>query len=124
MRQELIAIVEDDDTVRVAIANLLRSADLRSVGFASAEAFLAEDLSGFGCVLSDVQMPGLSGLDLLRVTRQRRAELPVVLMTAYPDERVRQRALAEGARFFLEKPTDPEMLVANLRALLDATPQG
>ncbi|MCR0982352.1 response regulator transcription factor [Roseomonas populi] len=114
MRDHLIAIVDDDDSVRVALTSLARSAGLRARAYASANAFLAEDLSPFDCVVSDIQMPELSGFDLLRAVRSRRAELPVILITAFPDERVRQRAMGGGARFFLEKPCDPNVLITRL----------
>ncbi|WP_424138034.1 response regulator transcription factor [Roseomonas chloroacetimidivorans] len=120
MRDHLIAIVDDDDSVRVALTSLARSAGLRARGYASADAFLAEDISPFDCVVSDIQMPKLSGFDLLQAVRSRRAELPVILITAYPDERIQQRAISGGARFFLEKPCDPNLLVTRLAEAMEA----
>ncbi|WP_043837976.1 response regulator transcription factor [Muricoccus aerilatus] len=120
MRDHLIAIVDDDDSVRVALTSLARSAGLRARAYASADAFLAEDLSPFDCVVSDIQMPKLSGFDLLQAVRSRRAELPVILITAYPDERIQQRAISGGARFFLEKPCDPNLLVTRLAEAMKA----
>lgn len=120
LRDQLIAIVDDDDSVRVALASLARSAGLRTKAYASAADFLAEDLSSFDCVVSDIQMPELSGFDLLRAVRARRAELPVILITAFPDERVQQRAINGGARFFLEKPCNPNLLVTSLAEALEA----
>lgn len=119
LRDHLIAIVDDDDSVRVALTSLARSAGLRAHAYASAAAFLADDLSPFDCVVSDIQMPGLSGFDLLRAVRSRRAGLPVILITAFPDERVQQRAIAGGARFFLEKPCDPNLLVTRLAEAIE-----
>lgn len=120
MRDYLIAIVDDDDSVRVALTSLVRSAGLRAKAYASADSFLAEDLSPFDCVVSDIQMPRLSGFDLLQAVRSRRAELPVILITAYPDERVQRRAISGGARFFLEKPCDPNLLVTRVAEALEA----
>jgi FixJ family two-component response regulator len=120
LRDHLIAIVDDDDSVRVALTSLARSAGLRARGYASADAFLAEDISPFDCVVSDIQMPKLSGFDLLQAVRSRRAELPVILITAYPDERIQQRAISGGARFFLEKPCDPNLLVTRLAEAMEA----
>ncbi|MBP0496396.1 response regulator transcription factor [Pararoseomonas indoligenes] len=123
MQDHLIAIVDDDDSVRVALTSLARSAGLRARGYASADAFLAEDLSPFDCVVSDIQMPRLSGFDLLQAVRARRAELPVILITAFPDDRVQQRAMRDGARFFLEKPCDPDLLVTRIaEAVGEETP--
>ncbi|MFC0384675.1 response regulator transcription factor [Muricoccus vinaceus] len=119
MRDHLIAIVDDDDSVRVALASLARSAGLRTRAFSSAAAFLAEDLSPFDCVVSDIQMPELSGFDLLRAVRSRRAELPVILITAFPDERVHERAITGGARFFLEKPCNPNLLVTSIAEAME-----
>lgn len=111
--------MDDDDSVRVALASLARSAGLRTRAFSSAAAFLAEDLSPFDCVVSDIQMPELSGFDLLRAVRSRRAELPVILITAFPDERVHERAITGGARFFLEKPCNPNLLVTSIAEAME-----
>ncbi len=118
MKLPLIAIVEDDQFVRTATASLIRSIGLGTESFASAEAFLQEDISRFACVISDVQMPGLSGLDLLRIAGERCAGLPVILMTAFPDPRIERRAMAGGARYFLEKPCDPETVVSSLETVI------
>lgn len=122
MQQQLIAIVEDDQLVRTATASLIRSAGHRAEGFASAEEFLDQDIARFACVISDVQMPGLSGLDLLRLAGERCAGLPVILMTAFPDPRIARQALAGGACCFLEKPCDPETLVSSLEQAMRRAP--
>ena len=119
MQSRLIAVVEDDPLVRTATASLIRSAGHWTEGFDCAEAFLREDLARFSCVISDVQMPGLSGLDLLRIVVERGAALPVILMTAFPDPRIERRALTGGACFFLEKPCDPETVVTSLEQAME-----
>ncbi|OHV16503.1 hypothetical protein BK022_11725 [Methylorubrum extorquens] len=112
LRGSTVAIVDDDEFVRAGLGNLMRSIDVDACLFASAEEFLDEDFRLYACVLSDIQMPGLSGLDLLVAVKARQPDLPVVLMTAYPDARVVERANREGAYRFLEKPCDPDELVA------------
>ncbi len=116
----IIAIIDDEDAVRAGLATLMRSIDFRPELFSSADAFVSADLSRYVCVLSDIQMPGRSGLDLLAHVRAARPELPVVLMTAFPDERVRALAQAGGAYRFLTKPCDPDMIVDLVEGLLSA----
>jgi FixJ family two-component response regulator len=101
----VIAVVDDDGAIRVALSSLLRSMGHQVRLFATAEAFLADDtMPPADCVLTDVQMPGMSGLELQATLRRRMPLLPVVVITAFPNEAVRQRALAAGALDFLNKP--------------------
>jgi FixJ family two-component response regulator len=116
----VIAIVDDDQAVRIGLGNLMRSADVANELFPTADAFLESDLDRFALVLSDIQMPGMSGLDLLSRLRELRPKLPVVLMTAFPDERVRARAETEGAVRLFVKPCDPDELIAVIETLLAA----
>jgi FixJ family two-component response regulator len=116
----VIAIVDDDQAVRIGLGNLMRSAEVANELFPTADAFLETDLDRFALVLSDIQMPGMSGLDLLSKLRELRPELPVVLMTAFPDERVRARAETEGAVRLFVKPCDPDDLIAVIETLLAA----
>ncbi|KAB7648247.1 response regulator transcription factor [Polymorphobacter fuscus] len=113
-----IAIVDDDALVRAGMSSLIRSLDLSATTFASAEDFLAGNTHGFSCVISDVQMPGMSGLDLQRALQVRDAGLPIILMTAFPEARVRLQALDQGAAGFIEKPCDPDALIVTLEAAL------
>lgn len=114
----VIAIVDDEDAVRAGLATLMRSIDLRPELFVSADAFLEADLTRYVCVLSDIQMPGRSGIDLLAYVRGARPHLPVILMTAFPNERVREQARQGGAYRFLPKPCDPDMIVELVEGLL------
>ena len=116
----IIAIVDDEDGIRAGLSTLMRSIDVKPDVFASADAFLEADLARYVCVLSDIQMPGRSGIDLLAHVREIRPELPVILMTAFPDDRVREQARLGGAYRFLAKPCDPDMLVDLVEGLMSA----
>ncbi len=103
----LVAIVDDDDSIRSALSRLVRTIGYRSIAFDSAEALLQrlEEVRP-SCVLTDVQMPGMSGLELTKVLREREPDLPVAVMTAYPVTASRERAMAAGATEYLTKPFD------------------
>jgi len=101
----MISIVDDDIWVRDAIANYLRSRGFPVAAFASAEDFLqSDDLDHTNCVVLDIQLPGLSGIDLHRELRSTGHTMPVIFITALADEDVRSRAMATGAVAFLRKP--------------------
>ncbi|WP_102960551.1 response regulator [Mangrovicella endophytica] len=109
MSHHTIAVVDDDPAMRVALTRLLRSLDYDPLLFDSAEDLLAAfDAVRPECIVTDVQMPGINGLDLLRLLRLRRPDLPVILITAYPSSSSRDRALASGARAYLPKPFDAD----------------
>jgi FixJ family two-component response regulator len=105
-----VAVVDDDADVRDAMQALLRSYGWRVTLYDGAQQLLAAGLAGVDCVLSDVQMPVMSGLELLERLRAAPAGPPCILMTAFADEQVRRRALAGGAVCFLSKPVDDEIL--------------
>jgi FixJ family two-component response regulator len=101
----LISIVDDDDTVRAAIESLVRSLGFKARTFASAELFLqSSSLSETRCLILDVQMPNMGGIELQDHLSKLGFEMPIIFITAYPDESVRQRALQAGAVGFLLKP--------------------
>jgi FixJ family two-component response regulator len=111
MRQPpLIAVVDDDGMVRTSLTRLLRSMGLRVQAFESGEAFLAASDLAVDCVISDMQMPGMNGLALQRRIVAERPDLPVIFMTAFPDEQTRLRAMAAGAGCYLEKPCSADAL--------------
>jgi FixJ family two-component response regulator len=112
-----VAVVDDDENVRVAMGNLMRAIGLSVELFDGAISFLREDMDRFSCVLSDMQMPGMSGLDLQRELARRAPDLPIVFITGYPEEGVREAAFAGGAKGFFEKPCDIEELVAVVEAI-------
>jgi FixJ family two-component response regulator len=104
--------------VRSSLASLVRSLGLSARTFASADEYLqTSDSEPFGCVISDVQMPGLSGLQLQQILVDRGAAPPVIMMTAFPSERVRDQVMDRGAVCFLEKPVDGDTLVGCLESL-------
>lgn len=115
----LIAVIDDDASILVGLSSLLRSESFRVATYRTAEAFLAAPAAAApDCVLTDVQMPGMSGLELQAELRKRHARLPVIFMTAFPDETVQARALASGAIAFLHKPFEAETMLNLLAAIV------
>ena len=107
-----VFVVDDDASVRDALSLLISLKGLRAALFASAEDFLAVyDPAWRGCLLTDLKMPGLSGLDLQQALRDRGVALPVVVLTAHGDVNTTRRALKAGAHDFLEKPVDDDVLM-------------
>jgi FixJ family two-component response regulator len=117
----VISVVDDDASVRVATNNLLRSRGYIVHTFASAEEFLGSPyLDETSCVIADVQMSAMSGLDLLTEMRVKGRASPFIFITAYPDESIRARALKAGAVCFLAKPFAVHRLIECLEAALEA----
>ena len=120
MTEPVIVGVDDDVRIRESIARLARSAGYAALMFASAEAVLASGTLGqAGCLISDVRMTGMDGLELQRRVRVECPSLPVILISAHVDEQVRQRALREGAVAFLYKPFDGEELLRVIETAVD-----
>jgi len=117
---KLVSIVDDDDSVRCTLHELLRSAGFSSRTFESAEDFLG---SGYqqetACLITDIRMPGMSGLDLQARLNAEHCRIPTIFITAHGDEEMRFRALRQGAVEFLPKPFDDEVLVESVRAALE-----
>jgi FixJ family two-component response regulator len=108
----LISIVDDDESHREATKGLIRSLGYQAATFASAEEFLQSDsVDNTSCLITDVQMPGLSGIDLQRGLIARGVEMPTIFITAFPEEGTRVRALTAGAFGYLGKPFSEESLV-------------
>jgi FixJ family two-component response regulator len=115
----LVAVVDDDESVRESLPDLLREFGYAVRAFSSAEAFLASDCVGqTRCLILDVAMPGMSGPDLQRELRRSRREIPIVFITAQQDETVRPRLLREGAAECLFKPFSETALLAALNTAL------
>jgi FixJ family two-component response regulator len=116
-----VAVVDDDEAVRDALSNLLASLDLGVATFASAEDFLASQACGAAaCLITDVQMPGMSGLDLQRHLAGSGNSMPVILITAFPQDHLRRQAEADGAFGFFAKPFDGRLMIDCIeRALAD-----
>lgn len=105
-------IVDDDASVRDSLSLLLSTADIESQAFASAEAFLeTADLQSGACVLLDIRLPGLSGLELLKRLAERRSNVAVIMITGHGDVPMAVEAMKDGAFHFVEKPFDPEVLL-------------
>lgn len=103
--RKLIAIIDDDQAIRDGISSLLRSAGFDVRLYESAETFLKEGRSPRAdAALTDIQMPGISGLDLQALLKDSQPDLPVLFMTAFPEDALRQRVMADGAVCFLSKP--------------------
>lgn len=118
-KNAMISIVEDDEFVREAERLLVRSLGYRTATFGSAEEFLESGcLRDTACLITDLQMPGMSGVDLQSHLRANGHCTPVIFITAYPDEGIRERVLNAGAFGFLSKPFSEDSLIACLgRAL-------
>jgi FixJ family two-component response regulator len=119
MDSPVISIIDDDPSVRKATDGLVRSLGYRSLTFASAEDFLQSDhIEDTSCVITDVQMPGLSGVELQSVLKARGACLPMIFITAYPEDRIRRSVLEAGAVGFLSKPFEEAVLIEHLQTAL------
>lgn len=108
----VISVIDDDPSVRSATVDLLDSFGFTSEAFASAEAYLASGrLAETSCVILDVRMPGLSGLELQKRLAEAGHTIPVIFITSFPDERMRRQALGAGALCYLPKPySEPELI--------------
>lgn len=103
----MISIIDDDDAVRAATASLVRSLGFKTSMFASADDFLRSlQVRDSNCVITDVQMPGMSGLELQNRLLAEGHHVPLIFITAFPEERVRRQAMSAGAVGFLSKPFD------------------
>lgn len=109
-----IHVVDDDPAVRDSLRMLLETAGHCVKAYADAESFVAEGLTGalLGCIVADVRMPGMSGLDLLRVLQDRDIALPLIVITGHADVSMAVQALKEGAADFIEKPFDDAVFMA------------
>ena len=115
----VISIVDDDASVRVATNRLVRSLGYIAHTFASAEEFLASSQANDTCcMIADVQMPGMSGIELQSHLLAQGRRLPIIFITAFPEESARTKALNAGAVCFLTKPFDGPTLVRHLDAVL------
>ena len=118
----LVSVVDDDESVRESLPDLLREFGFAAQAFSSAEEFLTSDYIGqTRCLILDIGMPGMSGPDLQRELRLRGQRIPIVFITAHRDESVRPRLLAEGAVELLFKPFSETALLGALNAALRAS---
>jgi FixJ family two-component response regulator len=113
----VISIIDDDASVRVATHRLVRSLGHVAHTFASADDFLrSSQLNDTSCVIADVHMPGMSGIELQNLLKTQGHRLPIIFITAFPEESVRAQALEAGAACFLRKPFDAQVLIKHLDA--------
>ena len=120
-KPNLVAIVDDDDSVRSALQGLMKEAGLPALAFASGEEFLRSGKQRqTACLIADIRMPGMSGLELQARLNEDRQRIPIIFITAHGDEDMRLRALRGGAVEFLAKPFDEEILLDSVRAALDS----
>lgn len=121
----MITIVDDDEAMREATRGLVRSLGYAALTFASAAEFLDSNrVHDTSCLITDLQMPGLSGVDLQRCLIDQGHQLPIIFVTAFPEERIRARVLEAGAVGFLSKPYDEESLIGCLDAALNSCDAG
>ncbi len=116
--QQTVHIIEDDPAVRESLALLLKSAGVATSLYASAREFLDLNAAPTGCVVSDMRMPEMTGLELLAEMKNRRILLPTIIMTAFADVPQAVKAMKLGAIDFIEKPFDDELMVSAVCAAL------
>jgi len=113
----LVAIVDDDRSVQGALKDLMESAGLPARCFRSAEEFLeADERNQTACLIVDIRMPGMSGLDLQAKLKAEGARIPMIFITAHDDSKVKMQAMRAGAVEFLSKPFNDEVLLKKIRA--------
>src|SRR6202022_3697034 len=118
-KTKLVAIVDDDDLMRSALQGMLKSVGLSSQAFASAEEFLKSGQQHqTACLIVDIRMPGMSGLELQAKLNAEHCRIPTIFITAHGATKMRMQALRAGAVEFMAKPFDDEVLLENVRAAL------
>jgi FixJ family two-component response regulator len=117
---KFVAIVDDDESVQSALQDLMEAEGLSARCFGSAEEFLKSGVQHrIACLIVDIRMPGMSGLELQAKLKADRFNTPIIFITAHGDARVRMQAMREGAAEFLVKPFDDQVLLNRVRAALD-----
>jgi FixJ family two-component response regulator len=117
----MVAVVDDDDLMRNALKGLLKSAGLSAQAFASAEEFLsAGQQHRTACLIADIRMSGMSGLELQARLNAEHCRIPTIFITAHGDAKMRMQALRAGAVEFLANPFDDEALLESVRAALES----
>src|SRR6266481_3787108 len=117
---KLIAVIDDDESMQDSLRDLIESAGLVARCFGSAEEFLESDLHcQAACLIADIQMPKMSGLELQARLKGEKCNVPIIFITAHGDARMRIQAMREGAVEFLAKPFDHHLLLKRVRVALD-----
>ena len=118
-RAKMVAVIEDDESYRAALQRLLKSAGFQVRSFASAEDFLdSGQQHETACLIADIRMPGMSGLDLQAKLNADHCPIPIIFITAHGDEQMRLQAMRGGAVKFLGKPFDSAILLESVRVAL------
>jgi FixJ family two-component response regulator len=122
--KSVVAVVDDDPRVRESLESLIESAGFTARVFSLGEDFLQRGpLTETSCLITDIRMPGMDGLDLQRRVRLARPDLPIIFITAHHEDEVERRAFAEGAAFFIRKPFDAGELLRATRIALGEAPK-
>jgi FixJ family two-component response regulator len=120
-KAKVVAVVDDDDLMRTALRGLLQSVGLLAQSFASAEDFLkCGQQHATACLITDIRMPGMSGLELQAQLNADHCRIPTIFITAHGDARMRVQAMRVGAVEFLAKPFDDEALLESVRAAMES----
>jgi FixJ family two-component response regulator len=120
-KAKMVAIVDDDDLMRTALQGLLKSAGLPAQSFASAEEFLRSGHQhDAACLITDIRMPGASGLELQAQLNADHNRIPTIFITAHGDAKMRMQAMRAGAVEFLAKPFDDKILLGSVRAAMES----
>ena len=120
-KTKLVAIVDDDDSMRSALQGLMKVQGFPAQAYASAEEFLKSgEQCQTACLIADIRMPGMSGLELQAKLNADRCKIPIIFITAHGDAKMRMQALRAGAVEFLAKPFDDEALLESVRAALES----
>jgi FixJ family two-component response regulator len=118
---KLVAIVDDDHSMRSALQGMLKAVGYPAQAYASAEEFLKSGQQHqTSCLIADIRMPGMSGLELQAQLNSERCKIPIIFITAHGDAKMRIQALRAGAVEFLSKPFDEEVLLESVRAALES----
>lgn len=121
---QIVIVVDDDSQIRESLQSLLHAAEFVTAVFSSAEDVLRSGMvAQASCLISDVRMPGMDGLELLRRIKHDDPGLPVIMITGHHDEHIRVSALANGAARLLYKPFDPDDLLAIVQTAIDDSPK-
>ena len=122
-KNKLVAILDDDDSVRGALQGLLKAVGLPAQAFASAEEFLQSGQQHLtACLIADIRMPGMSGLELQAQLNAEHCRIPIIFITAHGETKMRMQALRAGAVEFLTKPFNDEALLESVRTALELSP--
>jgi FixJ family two-component response regulator len=117
-QEPLIAVVDDDETLRESLVDVLHSYGYDAIGFGSAEEFIASDFDSFNCIVSDIHMAGMSGIDLMHLLNGRGFRVPMILITARTEVGLEERVSSAGAASLLIKPIEADVLINSIEKYL------